>query len=69
MHMSVCEHACACTLTLSVCMYQCVYVCFRGATSGNNREGDAVTFPLPQAFECVLKETLSSLTVNYRKAI
>ncbi len=55
----------ACTSCLCVCV--CVSV--SGSTSGNNRAVHAVTFPLPQAFEWVLKQTLNSLTVNYRKAI
>lgn len=38
-----------------------LHVCVSVATSGNNKVIDAVTFPLPQAFECPLKQTLNSL--------
>lgn len=33
-----------------------------GATSGNNRPVDAVTFPLPQDLAFALKQTLTSLS-------
>lgn len=56
------QHVCVC-----VCVGLCVHVLVR-ATSGNNRAVGAVTFPFPHAFQCVLKQTLNSPTVNYRKA-
>lgn len=59
-------HACACILCMSLHLCECL--CVLAGTSGNNRVVDAVTFPLLQAFECSLKQTLKSLTVNFRKA-
>ena len=49
----LCERACQFVNMLARVRTVCVCVCVHvsRATSGNNRAVDAVTFPLPQAFE------------------